>query len=62
MSPLQPALIAFSSLEEFGTRLQALLEERKPFGFPGKAKRSQEVVNLFWQFRTAIVCYHVSEV
>jgi len=61
MSPPQPALTVSSSLEEVRKRSQALLEEEKNTGFPGKADRSREVVNLFGQLRAEIVDYHVSE-
>jgi len=61
MSPLQPVLIVFSTLEEVWNRSQALMDEGNAPDFPGKARRSQEVVNFFGELRSVIVNYHVSE-
>lgn len=51
--------IVFSSLEEIGKRSHALLGKKKIARFLGKAKDSQEVVNLIEQLRAAIMYYQV---
>ena len=51
--------LVFSSLEEIGTRSQAILEKKKAARFLDKAKDSQEVVDLVDQLRTAVVYYQV---